>query len=204
MKKVIKFIAVLTFLIVLVGCNSQKDSLKFIEQKTGLPNKVLASYEVNIGNKVGGATVVAELWKNGECTESTPVTLNNETKEINISLLIEGFGTESNTEGLNVQVDTDEASGSVLTYFELPQNVLGYSFTAYKDKEIINVNAGEEMLLGAMAFDTGYGVRSVDCKSLIDEKEKIKDYSCVLIIRATFTSEGISESKIGIEGANNG
>ena len=175
MKKVIKFFAVLTFLIVLVGCNRQKDSLKFIEQKTGLPNKVLASYEVNIGNKVGGATVVAELWKNGECTESTPVTLNNETKEINISLLIEGFGTESNTEGLNVQVDTDEASGSVLTYFELPQNVLGYSFTAYKDKEIINVNAGEEMLLGAMAFDTGYGVRSVDCKSLIDEKEKIKD-----------------------------
>ena len=195
MKKVIKFIAVLTFLIVLAGCNSQKDSLKFIEQKSGLPNKVLASYEVNIGNKVGGATVVAELWKNGECTESTPVTLNNETKEINISLLIEGFGTENNTEGLNVQVDTDEASGSVLTYFELPQNVLGYSFTAYTDKEIINVNAGEEMLLGAMAFDTGSGVRSVDCKSLIDEKEKIKDYSCVLIIRAKFTSESISESK---------
>lgn len=105
--------------------------------------------------------------------------------------MIEGFGKEDNTKNLNVQIETDEVSGSILTHFELPREVMGYSFTAYDDKEVLNVNAGDEMILSTVAFDTGAGVRTVDCKSLIEEAEKIKDYSCILIIRATFTAEQI-------------
>lgn len=187
------FFAVLILLIVfLAGCTDEQDTLKFIYENTGLPHKECASYEVNIGSKVGGATVIAELWQNGECAQSTPLTLNNQTKKIHISFLIDGLAAEDNVKGLNVQIETGETSGSILTYFELPAEVRGYSFTAYDDKEVIKVNVDEEMLLGVVAFDTGNGVRTADCKkSLIDEPEKIKDYSCVLIIRAAFTAEQI-------------
>lgn len=191
---------VLVLLICLAGCTSEQDTLKFIYENAGLPNKECVSYEVNIGNKVGGATAVAELWQHGECIKSTPLILNNETDKIYISLLVDGFGTADDTKGLNVQIETDDASGSILTYFELPTEIASYSFTAYDDKEVIKVTADEEILLGAMAFDTGDGVRTVDCRSLTDEPEKIKDYSCILIIRAAFMEERIdpqSEAKTG-------
>lgn len=186
------FLVLLALVICLAGCTSKQDTLKFIYENAGLPNKECASYEVNIGDKVGGATVVAELWQNGECTKSTPLILNNETDKIYISIFVDGFGKEDDAKGLNVQIEADEVSGSILTYFELPAELIGYSFTAYDDKEVINVTAGEEILLGAMAFDTGAGVRTVDCKSLIDEPGKINDYSCILIIRAAFTEEQIN------------
>ena len=186
------FLITFVLLISIVGCTGKQDTLKFIYENTGMPNKECALYEVNIGNEVHGATVVAELWRDGECTGSAPLTVNNETETISISFLIEGFGTEDNTKNLNVQIETDEVSGSILMQFELPQEVIGYSFTAYDDKEVLNVNAGDEMLLSAIAFDTGPGVRTVDCKSLIEEPEKIKDYSCILIIRAAFTAEQIN------------
>lgn len=191
MKKVISFLSMLALLIAFVGCASRRDSFTFIYQKAGLPNRECMTYEVNIGNKVGGASIIAELWENGKCVESAPLTLNVETKEINIFLFMDKGGTVGDTKGLNVQIGSDAVSGSVLTFFELPQNVLGYSFTAYKDKEIINVNAGEEILLGAMAFDTGAGTRTIDCKRLLDEPKKVKDYSCLLLLWASFTAEQI-------------
>lgn len=109
--------------------------------------------------------------------------------------MVDEFGEEDGAKGLNVQIETDEASGSILTYFELPTETIGYSFTAYEDKEIMKVTAGEELLIGAMAFDTGDGVRTVDCRSLTDEPEKIKGYSCVLIIRQHLRKSGLPLSQ---------
>lgn len=184
---------ILALLIVsLVGCTSKKDTIMFVQESADLPNMQCASYEVNIGNNVGGATVVAELWENGTYTESMPLTINNNTKKISCSLLIEGYGTENSAKGINVQIDTDEVSGSVLTYFEIPQNVSGYLFEAYEDKETFEVCAEDEVLLCAIAFDTGNGIRTVDCNSLIEYSERIKEYSCILVIRATFTAEQIN------------
>lgn len=191
MKQKVIFLISFVLLISIVGCTGKQDTLTFIYENTSLPNKECAFYEVDIGKEVHGATVVAELWQNGACTRSIPLTLNNETETIAISLLLEGFETENNTKNLNVQIETDEVSGSILTYFELPQEVRGYSFTAYKDKEVLDVNAGDEMILSAVAFDTGAGVRIVDCKSLIEETEKMKEYSCIVVIRAAFTAEQI-------------
>lgn len=191
MKQKVIFLISFVLLISIVGCTGKQDTLTFIYENTSLPNKECAFYEVDIGKEVHGATVVAELWQDGTCTKSIPLTLNNETETIAISLLLEVFETENNTKNLNVQIETDEASGSILTYFELPQEVRGYSFTAYKDKEVLDVNAGDEMILSAVAFDTGAGVRTVDCKSLIEETEKMKEYSCILVIRAAFTAEQI-------------
>lgn len=172
----------------LAGCAKQSDSLTFIHEESGMPHNERASYEVNIGHEVVGGAVVAELWESGQCVQSAPLTFNGETERIGLSITVDGHGTTDGSRGLSVQMDTNEASNSVLTYFELPQNVSGYSFSAYEDGEIIHIAAGEERLLGAMAFDTGAGVRVPDCESLMDDPERIKEYSFILILRASFAA----------------
>ena len=192
MKKVVCFLGIFAIFASLTGCAGQKDTITFHSEWSSLANNKRASYDVSIGNKVGGATVTAELWQNGECTESTPLTLNIGTKTIDISLLIDELWTENAEKSLNVQIGTDEQSGSVLTAFPLPDDIIGYSFAAYNDREKIEINPGEEVMLCALAFDTGSGVRSVDCKSLTDEPGKLKEYSCIAVIRTAFTAEQIA------------
>lgn len=165
----------------------QEDTLKFLKENVSPINTECADYEVNIGKNVGGATIIAELWQDGVCTQSSPVILNTQTSYLNISLLMDGFGTNEGIQGLNVQIDTNERVSSMLTYFDLPSQVRGYSFTAYDNKEVIKVNAGEEHILAAMAFDLGSGVRSMDCTSLLEEPERVTSASCLLIVRAMFT-----------------
>lgn len=189
MKKVNGFAMILILLLSMNGCGKNTDFLKFVYEKSASPATELASYEVNMGNNVGGGTVVAELWENGECIKSSPVSLNNQTKEVNLSLLINGYGTFESEKNLNVEIDTNEVSGSVLTAFELPKEINGYSFTAYEDKQVIEIEPNKEVILAAMAFDMGDGVRSVDCEILVSEPGRLSSYSLILVIRATFTSE---------------
>lgn len=192
MKKVICFLVIFAIFASLAGCAGQKDTITFHSEWSSLANNKRASYEVNIGNKVGGASVTAELWQDGECTKGTPLTLNSGTKNIDISLLIDELWTENAEKALNVQIGTDEQSGSVLAAFPLPEGIIGYSFAAYNDREKIEVNAGEDVILCALAFDTGSGVRTLDCKSLIDEPGRLEEYSCIAVIRAAFTAEQIA------------
>lgn len=189
MRKAAALLGALTLIMALTGCGGQKDTLRFVYEKTGMPDMESVSYEVDIGREAGGAAVTAELWEDGECTVSTPLTLGRETEELHISLLAEGHGTEK--DGLYVQIETGEISGSLLTCFGLPSGWTGYSFSAYKDGDILPVRADEEIVLAAMAFDTGDGVRSVSCPALTDGTETLEDEACVLVIRAAFTAERI-------------
>ena len=189
MRKAAALLGALTLVMALTGCGGQKDTLRFVYEKTGVPDQECVSYEVDIGREAGGAAVTAELWEDDECTASTPLTLGRETEELHISLLAEGRGTEK--DGLYVQMETGEVSGSILTCFGLPSGWTGYSFSAYKDGDILPVHAGEEIVLAAMAFDTGDGVRSVSCPALTDGTETLEDEACVLVIRAAFTAERI-------------
>ena len=129
MRKAAALLGALTLIMALTGCGGQKDTLRFVYEKTGMPDKESVSYEVDIGREAGGAAVMAELWEDGECTVSTPLTLGRETEELHISLLAEGHGTEK--DGLYVQMETAEVSCSLLTCFVLPSGWTGYSFSAY-------------------------------------------------------------------------
>lgn len=189
MRKAAALLGALTLVMALTGCGGQKDTLRFVYEKTGMPDQECVSYEVDNGREAGGAAVTAELWEDDECTASTPLTLGRETEELHISLLAEGRGTEK--DGLYVQMETGEVSGSLLTCFGLPSGWTGYSFSAYKDGDILPVHADEEIVLAAMTFDTGDGVRSVSCPALTDGTETLEDEACVLVIRAAFTAERI-------------
>ena len=171
------------------GCTPQKDTLKFLQGSASPFHMQSFSYEIKLGHQVNGAAVDAELWQNGVCTKSAPILLPKETKKLACSLLIDRSEADGAAKGVSVQLDTDEAVGSALTFFELPQKVLGYSFTAYEDRKIIDLHAGEEVLLCAVAFDTGTGVRSVSCERLSEDSEQLQEYACLLVIRASFTAE---------------
>ena len=186
MKRIAVFIISLVFVLSLSACSSKQDSLKCVRENETPARLQCADYEVNIGKKAGGAKIIAELWQDGSCTESTPVMINEETKEIHITLSVDGFGNTEGGQGLNVQIDTDEKLGSMLTYFELPTQVSGYSFTDYDKNEVIEVNLDTEVILAAMAFDTGTGVRTLDCRNLADDPDYLSSYSCLLIIRSAF------------------
>ena len=185
------FPALLLLLCLLAGCADAGDTIRFRKVDSSLPASQSASYELSLGNRVGGASVTAELWLNGQCVSSTPVTLCADTPVLSMNFRVDGYGSGKDARGLDVQLETGEVSGSVLTHFELPEKVLGYSFTAYEDGKTIEVRPDEERILAAMAFDTGSGVRTVDCETLSADGTRLADYSCVLVIRADFTSERI-------------
>lgn len=194
MKKNIGALLLISFITFFSGCAAKTDTITFIKESTARPNTQLASYEIDIGGNVGGASVTAELWEKGTCTESAPVTLNSETSRLSVSLFIDGFGNETEQKSIHVQLDTNEEAGSLLTYFALPQNILGYAFTAYESGEKLKISPDEEFFLCAISFDTGTGVRVVDCRNLMDEPERLGEYSCILVLRAAFTADRISPS----------
>lgn len=189
MKKILSLIIALMFAVTLTGCSGKQDSFKFVKEDGTQPNMQSVDYEVNIGNNVGSAKIVAEVWQDGVCTESTPVTLNKETEELHILFSVDGFEAEEGDKGVNVQIDTNGQSESEVTYFELPSKAMGYSFTSYGENEVIEANAETEAILAAMAFDTGEGVATLDCETLANSQDKIASYSCLLVIRSSFAAE---------------
>lgn len=188
MKKTVELLSFLVLVFILSGCSRNQDSITFVKDNVTPGNLQCADFKVNIGKKVRGAKIIAELWQNGVCTESTPVIINDETKEIHIMISVDGFGTTKGVQGINTQIDTNKL-GSALAYFELPTQVLGYSFTAYNENEVIEINPDTEVILAAMGFDTGAGVRTLDCRNLEDNPDYLSSYSCLLIIRSSFTAE---------------
>lgn len=179
MKRTVILIVSLVLAIALSACSAKQDSLKFVKEDVSSANLRRADFEVNIGKNVGGARIVAELWQNGACTESAPLIISDETKEIHFTLYVDGFGETEGVQGLNVQIDTNEMSDSVLTYFELPTQVLGHGFEAYNINEVIEVEADTEVILAAMAFDTGAGIRTLDCRTLAADSDYFSSYSCL-------------------------
>ena len=55
MRKAAALLGALTLVMALTGCGGQKDTLRFVYEKTGVPDKECVSYEVDIGREAGGA-----------------------------------------------------------------------------------------------------------------------------------------------------
>lgn len=189
MKRIFYIILVAVLLGTMIACTEQKDTLTFVRNEAVPANMERADYSIQIGNAVGGAAVTAELWMDGECITSAPVIINSETKALHVLCRIDSSDAESETRGMQVQLDTDEKAGSLITYFDLPATVRGYSFTAYENGEVLEVSTDKDSILAALAFDIGSGVRSFDCKSDADDPDRVKSESCVVLIRASFTEE---------------
>lgn len=121
MRKFRTFFLIGLLFVLATGCTPQKDMLKFIQGSASPFHTQSFSYEMKLGHQVNSAAVDAELWQNGICTKSAPVLLPKETKKLACSLLIDRSEADGAAKGVSVQLDTDEASGSALTFFELPR-----------------------------------------------------------------------------------
>lgn len=142
-----------------------------------------AEFAADFGEQVGSGTIYAEQWSDGECVRSSPVTFTRFIEELSIQT---GFDRENGS--VNIQIDTDQYGGSLLTGFQLPDDrkAIGWSFTSYEDGEKIAVNPGEERILAALAFDLGEGVRAFDCETLTRDPERLEQADYMIVIRICF------------------
>lgn len=176
--------AAVALLLLLGGCAGKKDSLTFLHERASAPGQTLVSYDVRIGNEVGEAIVVAELWENGTCTQSAPLPLCAGTEKLSVSFLPDGGAPQAGYTDVSVQMRAGE--NAVPAHFALPDGVSGTLFSAYRDGETLPVSAGEAKVLCAMAFDTGSGVPDIDCAALSVSPDAPPEHPCLLIVRAEF------------------
>lgn len=147
------------------------------------------SYDIQLGNRVMSGEIYAEQWIDGRCVQSAPVVMTQYVDSIDISMRERREG--SAVIGTDVQIETNQYGGSLLTYFEHPEthHVFGWSFTGYEWNEKIQLAPDKEVILAAMAFDTGNGVRVFDCETLIAEPERLQNADNMIVIRAVFSSD---------------
>lgn len=142
-----------------------------------------AEFATDFGEQVGSGTIYAEQWSDGECVRSAPVTFTRYIQQLQI---LTQFDRENGS--VNIQMDTDQYGGSLLTGFQLPEGekAVGWSFTSYENGEKIAVKPGEERILAALAFDMGVGVRAFDCETLTREPERLEQAEYMVVIRICF------------------
>ncbi len=147
-----------------------------------------AQFAADFGEQVGSGTIYAEQWSDGEVVRSSPVSFTRYIEELGIQTQ---FDRENGS--VQIQIDTDQYGGSLLTSFQLPEGeqAVGWSFTSYDEGEKITVKPGEERILAALAFDFGEGVQAFDCETLTSEPERLEEADYMVVIRACFDSRQV-------------
>lgn len=164
------------------------DSLRLVEHG-GPAGKNMVEYELALGNQAMGGAVYAEQWSGGSCVRSAPVALTQYAESIQILV---GMRREDEAAvGIDIQIDTDEYGGSQAVYFEFPEesDIRGWLFAAYEMNKEIKIEHGDEVILAAMAFDEGNGVRSLDCERITQEPGILEESDYMIVIRVCFDSE---------------
>lgn len=146
-------------------------------------------YDAHLGNQVGEGTVVAEQWQNGECVRSTPVMMTEYVEKISLWLNVRKE--ENRPAGVDIQIETNQYGGSMLTYFAFPEEkqIRGWAFTSYEQDEKAEICSDESVILAALVLDMGNGVRVFDCKTLVTEPQRLENADYMVVIRAAFSDK---------------
>lgn len=156
-------------------------------------------YEVNLGNQAMSGTLYAEQWIKGECVRSSPVVLTQDVEEIQIG--VRARSENNAVVGMDLQIETDEYGGSLLTYFDFSQafsgeyNTIGWGFTSFELNEEINFTAGEDLILASIVFDMGNGARVFPVERLNEEPKYLHEAEHMIVVRASFSSEELGVQK---------
>ncbi|MBR4867469.1 MAG: hypothetical protein IKU11_12330, partial [Clostridia bacterium] len=169
-----------------------------LRETDGVGTDWTASYQVDLGRKVGSGTLVVESWYKGEIIRYNQVLITGKAKEFSLSMSVRRD--EESNEGVDVDIKTDQYGGSLLSYVAFPmgEEISGWSFTSHKVGEKLTVTPGNDLVLAAMAFDTGRGVRVVDVKKLAEDPKYLGNYDCMVLVRATFSDEAMEPQAVGI------
>lgn len=169
------------------------DSITLVNQSTPARGNAF-TYDVSFGQNVMSGTVHAEQWSNGTCVKSSPVVLTNEVDEINI--LMDVRREDNSPVGVDIQVDTNEYGGSLITYFAFPENnsIIGWGCEGYSLNESVQIQPETEKILAAMVFDVGNGVRAFGTEDLIIDPERLENADYAIVIRASFDSTNLGNA----------
>ena len=156
------------------------DYIKLVEADTGADG-IIATYEIALGEQKGGGNIYAEQWINGACVRSAPVAFTQLAGSIQIQLRTRRQ--DQIQIGTDVQVGTDQYGGARFTYFPHAQSesIVGWSFTSLEEDKKTDVADQEEMIVAAMAFDMGEGVRAFACETLLKEPERLNEGEHIVI-----------------------
>lgn len=144
------------------------------------------NYEIQLGSEAMSGEIYVEQWIDGTGVRSTPVVMTQFVDSIEI--FMRDRRENGASVGTEVQIETNLYGGSLLTYFEHPENadVKGWGFKGYELNKKRKLSAKDEVILAAKAFDCGDGVRVFDCESLITEPERLENASYMIVVRAVF------------------
>lgn len=167
---------------------TQHDYLRLAEREsTG--SRSIVRYETDLTHQRLGGEVWVEQWSGGECVSSAPMAFSEFVGEFDIIMTMRR--SEDNTlVGTNIQLQTDQYGGSLLTYFQFPYDVsvLGWSFCTRDEGVNITPVPESEFILTAMAADIGKGIRSFTCEALESEPDRLTQADYMLVVRARFDS----------------
>ena len=162
----------------------------FVLTNTDSPaNTNKLSYDIQLGNKAMSGEIYVEQWIDGVCVKSAPVVMTQYVDSIEITM--RDRREDGSSVGTDIQIETNQYGGSLLTYFEHPENfnVIGWGFKGYELNEKNKLTSSEEVILAAKVFDNGSGIRAYDCNTLVNEPERIKDAAYMIVVRAVFSED---------------
>ena len=162
----------------------------FVLTNTDSPaNTNKLSYDIQLGNKAMSGQIYVEQWIDGACVKSAPVVMTQYVDSIEITM--RDRREDGTSVGTDIQIETNQYGGSLMTYFEHPENfnVICWGFKGYGLKEKNKLTSSEEVILAAKVFDNGSGIRAYDCKTLVNEPERIKEAAYMIVVRAVFSED---------------
>ena len=152
-------------------------------------------YEISLGNQAMSGEIYVEQWVDGTCVKSAPVVMTQFVDTIEISM--RDRREEGISAGTDIQIETNQYGGSLLTYFEHPESfdVIGWAFTDYEADQKVQFSSDDEVILAAKVFDNGAGVRAFDCETLAAEPERLQNAAYMIVVRAVFSQDplGVTE-----------
>lgn len=152
-------------------------------------------YEISLGNQAMSGEIYVEQWVEGICVKSAPVVMTQFVDSIKISM--RDCREEGGSVGTDIQIETNQYGGSLLTYFEHPESfdVIGWAFTGYEADQKVRLASDDEVILAAKVFDNGAGVRAFDCETLAAEPERLQNAAYMIVVRADFSRDplGVTE-----------
>ena len=155
----------------------------------GPANTNKLSYDIQLGNGTMSGEIYVEQWIDGACVKSAPVIMTQYVDSIDIAM--RDRREDGVSVGTDIQIETNQYGGSLLTYFEHPEdfNVIGWGFKGYELNKTSKLTPNKEVILAAKVFDNGNGIRTFDCETLINEPERVENAAYIILVRAVFSED---------------
>lgn len=179
----------------LTNPGQKKDSLRLVRADS-ISNHYSADFSLSLGEQAKSGTIYAEQWSRGECVRSSSVLLTRYAEEICIQMDLLRNENSSSFDGVNIQMNSDQYGGSLITYFPLPEErkITGWSFSSYEPGDEFEIHPGDAPVLAAIAFDAGQGIRVFDCETLTNDPKRLNNVDYMILIRVEFSDEDIPPS----------